>query len=578
MAQSDYPPPAAIDKFLGSSTRHVRRVEIYEQDAVTRWAKDTKVRLKSGSVSVDYSRDERRTLDLVLDNSDGVLQNAPGEFWYDKIIKVWRGVVVNEAARIPKVLVLSDKAGGDSMAAAFRGVLVNAGFGDVQVNVLADTAVEVDPYDIIVGLSGATAGQITLMKNAYRAGKSVLALDLDAGQFVASAFTGMVGTNSAPDTVTPVPNLSHPVAQGWQPFALPALGSYTSYDFTAVTTDNITLVAPVVGAPTRARIAATVDPANGGKAVIMTAYLNAAFFSNVEFAKFLVSAVAWLNPVVTPDPIWETQIGEFMIDRISEPHFPHEMQITGRDYTKKCMNSRFAVATSFPSGYSLEALISAISSNAGIRKKQLPVTGVVTGKEFAFERGVSRWEAMKEIAKAYNYDLYFNAQGSLVMAKFVDPTTQSAALYIETGTEGQIASYEKSTSDTRIYNYVVVTGESSDANFPPVYAIAQNTDPDSPTNIDELGERVYTYTSAFMTTQLQCQEYADQLLAVHSLEEFELNFETLVLPWLEVGTVLGFNDPNPAPGDPNMFLLTSLTLPLGLGPMSGNARRVTIVG
>jgi hypothetical protein len=267
-----------------------------------------------------------------------------------------------------------------------------------------------------------------------------------------------------------------------------------------------------------------------------------------------------------------------MIDRISEPNFPHEVKITGRDYAKKCMNSKFAYATQFSGDYALEALISAIASNAGIVKKQLPVTGVVVGKTFHYDRGTSRWEAMKDIATAYNYDLYFNAQGYLVMAPFVDPSTEAPILYIETGTEGQIASYEKSTTDTRIYNFVVVTGESSDSTVPNVYAIAQNTDPSSPTNIDEIGERVYTYTSSFITTTQQAQDVADKFLAIHSLEEFELSFDSLILPWLEVGQILGWIDPNPAAGDPNAFLLTGLTFPLSLGPMSGSARRLTIVG
>jgi hypothetical protein len=786
--QSDYPPPEAIEKFLAPTTRHVRRVEIYEQDAVTRWTKDTTLRLKSGSVNIEYGRDERRTLDLVLDNSDGVLENAPGEFWYDKIIKVFRGVQVNETVRVPQILVLSDKAGGDSIAAGLRSVLVNAGFGDVQVNVLADTSVEIAPYDIIVGLSNATGGQITLMVNAYREGKSVLVLDSDAVAFGSAVVTGEVGSTVSPGTFTPVANLSHPVAQGWSTFSLlgsiassdtftrtvssswgsttsgqawsttggvatdfsvngsygemllttiaareatlsgislqnldltvdvqcsqlaagapiqawaqtrrvdasnyylaiasfntsgqidvaiqkrvtgtftqlgitnavvsaysttafyrlrfrvigttlqaklwpatdtepaawtvtatdssfaaaggitfrgapnagntntnPAIrfdnfsvtneaaapGDTTAYNFSAVTSDTITPIALVGSGSSTARVAALEDTAGqGGKAVIVSALLNSGSFANAEFGKMLASAVSWLNPVTTIST-WETQIGEFMIDRISEPNFPHEVKITGRDYAKKCMNSKFAYATQFSGDYALEALISAIASNAGIVKKQLPVTGVVVGKTFHYDRGTSRWEAMKDIATAYNYDLYFNAQGYLVMAPFVDPSTEAPILYIETGTEGQIASYEKSTTDTRIYNFVVVTGESSDSTVPNVYAIAQNTDPSSPTNIDEIGERVYTYTSSFITTTQQAQDVADKFLAIHSLEEFELSFDSLILPWLEVGQILGWIDPNPAAGDPNAFLLTGLTFPLSLGPMSGSARRLTIVG
>ena len=35
------PPVEALEKFLGPTTRHTRRVEIYEADGETRWEKDT---------------------------------------------------------------------------------------------------------------------------------------------------------------------------------------------------------------------------------------------------------------------------------------------------------------------------------------------------------------------------------------------------------------------------------------------------------------------------------------------------------------------------------------------------------
>lgn len=577
MVQSDYPPPVAIAKFLGGTARHTRRIEIYEEDGITRWTKDTTLRLKEGSVSVDYDRDERRSLDLTLDNSDGVLQNAPGEFWYDKIIKVFRGVLVEEPARVPNVLVISDKVAPNEMGSAFRSVLVAAGFGSVQVNTTVTTQTQMDPYDIIVALSNATGPQLTALTAAYRAGKSVMVFDTDAVTWVAGAVTGETTVSAAPDTVTAVPNLSHPVAQGWAPFTLSALGNTTAYNYASVTTDTIKMIAPVVAAPTFHRISAWEDPGSSGKAVVFSGLVNTAFFSNTEFAKFVVSAISWLNPVV-PVPFWETQIGEFMIDRISEPHFPREVKVTGRDYTKKCMGSKFTVTTPYPPGYSLEALISSIASNAGIKKKQLPVTGITVNKTFEGIVGQTRWEIMKDIAKSYNYNLFFNAQGYLVMTLMVDPTTEAPNLYIQTGVAGQIASYEKATTDTRIYNSILVTGESSDSTTLNVFATATNTDPSSPTSIAAIGERLYQYSSSWIVTTQQCQDVANAYLAIHSLEEFELSFETLMLPWLDVGDILGFVDPRPAPGDPTSFLLTSITFPLSLGPMSGGARRLTIVG
>lgn len=165
------PPPEVLSEFLGATTRHTRRIEIYEQDGTTRWEGDNVSRLKDGSVSVDYDRDERRAIDLTLTNGDGGLITAPGEFWYDKVIKVYRGVNVNQKLRPPKVLIISDTT-VNPHAASSRSAIAALGYGDVQVNTLATTyAADIAPYDIIVGLGGADQG--ALLKAALDNGKSV---------------------------------------------------------------------------------------------------------------------------------------------------------------------------------------------------------------------------------------------------------------------------------------------------------------------------------------------------------------------------------------------------------------------
>jgi hypothetical protein len=376
------PPTVEVLKAAsGPTTRVTSRVEIYESNGTTPWMKEN--RLIEGSVSVDYSRDERRSVDIKLDNADFALKHNPdGGFWYDKIIKCFKGV-------------------------------------------------------------------------SYR----------------------------------------------------------------TLSADNVTYV----------------------------------------------------------DKTWEIQIGEFMIDRLTESHFPHHMSVTGRDYTKKCQMSKFTQATQFATGQALETVIRNIASNAGITKFLFPVTGKVVNRAFMYEKGVPRWQAMKEIADSYGFELYFDANAYLVLREYQDPLYAPLALVLEAGKFGNLVSYEKSTNDTRLYNHIVVTGESSDATVAPVSAEALNTEPSSPTRIARLGDRLYQYSSAFITTVGQAQDVANKFLKIHSLEEYDLNFSVISFPWIEVGEIVQFIDPNPGVGDPDRFLLSSLTIPMGLGPMSGNAKRVTVV-
>lgn len=571
------PPASAIREFLGATTRHTRRVEIYESDGSTRWAKDIKARLVGGQVTVDYSREERRAIDLTLSNTDGVLVNAPGGFWYDKIIKVYRGVEVREPARLPKVLIIADATGTDLAATRFKSVLLSLGFGDVRINTIASNySIDIAPYDIIVGLGGG-AGKGALLKQAYQSGKSVFAYGSSALTFLTSTF-GAAVTSSVAFTSSEVTALSitHPVALGWPAFPVkignysPGVAKVTNPEYVAIANATSTLAGATA-------IGAMNEPSQGGRAVVMNWHPTPLSLGDVNFAEFLRVAFSWLNTVI-PLRSWEVQIGEFMIDRISESHYPHNVKVTGRDYTKKCLLSKFTQATQFATGQKLETLIGTIAGAAGITKRLLPATGILVGKTFFFERGIDRWSAMKDIANAYNYEIFFDATGYLVLRPYADPALTAPSVYIETGPDGIVASYEKSTTDTRIYNHILVTGESSDANILPVWAEAKNESPTSPTSIQDIGDRVYEYTSSFIQTKVQAQQVADSFLAVHSLEEFELSFTSLLLPWLEAGDIMGWIDPNPAPGDPNAFLISSLTLPLELGPMSGLGKRVTNVG
>lgn len=323
-------------------------------------------------------------------------------------------------------------------------------------------------------------------------------------------------------------------------------------------------------------IHAFTDRLSGGRAISASFTMNRDQYDVPQFANFLKAAFQWLD-TFQPMTHWETQVGEFMIDRISEKNYPHTVKITGRDYTKKCINSKYLFATQFATGMALETIVATIAAAAGIVKRNLPNTGVVVGREFYFDSGVTRWDAMKEVASAYNYELYFDASGYLTMRPYLDPATSAPSIWLDTGAEGKLSTFDKSTSDSRLYNVVIVRGESSDANTPNVYAIARNEDPNSPTSIQKIGERVYEYTSSFITTQAQAQSVANSFLAVHALEEYELGFEALMLPWLEVGEIVGFMDPRRASDDPQTFLLSSINIGLKLGPMSGTAKRVTKV-
>lgn len=98
LLESDYStfvPDTVVNAIHGSVTRVTRRMELYESDGVTPWQPEgagVDPALIDGGVDIDASRDERRILDLSFYNEDDAYKVSEDGFWYDKIVKVYRGV------------------------------------------------------------------------------------------------------------------------------------------------------------------------------------------------------------------------------------------------------------------------------------------------------------------------------------------------------------------------------------------------------------------------------------------------------------------------------------------------------
>ncbi len=274
--------------------------------------------------------------------------------------------------------------------------------------------------------------------------------------------------------------------------------------------------------------------------------------------------------------VWEAQIGMFMIDQFKEPRFPSIVGLTCRDFTKKLLKSKFAYPTLFEAGTPLEDVVSAIALNGGIDDVILPNTGLTLADEHLFDKGTERWEAIKELVLAHGYEAFMNPRGAMVMQAQRDPFLSPTIFTFETGPGGSLADWEKQSTDARIYNHIAVTGEGT--NQAPVYAEVRNTAVTSPTRIDQLGERTYEFESSYITTVLQAEEVAANLLNIYALEQYDLSLTSAVIPWLEAGEIIEFVDPDPNPADPTRFLLSSLEIPLTLAPMSSTVKRVTFVG
>lgn len=268
---------------------------------------------------------------------------------------------------------------------------------------------------------------------------------------------------------------------------------------------------------------------------------------------------------------WVAPLGEFLPDAISRPHFPSTIRASCRDFSKKLILDKFAVGTTFAAGANIGTVCQAIATNGGVTKFNFSPTTSVLQEAVSYEIGDERWKAISELAASIGFEVFFNAYGFLVFRPYVDPMTAPVSYTFRTGGDGNLVNFERSTSDTFLFNDVVVYGNGL------IYGRATNTNPLSPTNTTAIGVRLRKLENKFVANNTAATEVATAYLKVSGLEQYDMNVESLIVPWLEAGDAVELLLPDAAPGDPTRFLLTNFTIPLGLGSMSGTAKRVTIV-
>lgn len=300
-----------------------------------------------------------------------------------------------------------------------------------------------------------------------------------------------------------------------------------------------------------------------------------------------------------PGGSWEALLGTFMIDTIGDTtrvkrrprlrpgvigpvtsntlrNFLLSVHATGRDLTKRMITSQFGATTTFTAGIPIDLIITAEAGNAGITQVSLPWSpgeAPLLGLDQTFDGGSTRWNAIKTICNGFGYEVFVDVFGALIVRVYQDPATFAPVISFSTGETGNLVDYKQSINDSELYNHVIVRGAGQTNAL--IYAEAEITDPTSPIFKDQIGDRVFTFPSPTVSTVAEALALANVLLSVHSLESYQVSLDSIVFPWLEAGSVVQFNDDAaPNHGAPDRFWLSDFTIPIALGPMNGNAKRV----
>lgn len=291
--------------------------------------------------------------------------------------------------------------------------------------------------------------------------------------------------------------------------------------------------------------------------------------------------------------LYEIPLGCFMPDGFSADHFPNLLRVTGRDFNKKLTQGTVGRTHTYFKGTPFGEAVEDLTRWAQIPASRVfwsgegsdptAVYGNALKKRFVFERGaISYYEALDQMAKSFNGTSYFmfNAWGLMRARRHRDILSDPPIARFDVGPGGNLVKYAKSADDSMIKNHIIVINEGTNETELFV-GRAWNNSSGHPTSRQRIGERARTIRVNSLTSNQECIDYAVEVLSVSALEAFSVSFDSLVMPWpdlgpgqyayLDVNNVMQFYDGS---GTEN-FSLTDLTIPLRIGRMTGTMKRLT---
>ncbi|MFD6364489.1 DUF5047 domain-containing protein [Streptomyces roseolus] len=255
-------------------------------------------------------------------------------------------------------------------------------------------------------------------------------------------------------------------------------------------------------------------------------------------------------------------LGKFRIDEPSADVKHGPITLTGKSAEATIQDDRFmtpATTRGYPSCIAaIEFLIrqtipAAVITNAtsDSRNPSCPVA--------VWDAQASRWDAVTQIARAMNAEIYCNASNSFVITDTPNPLTSPVVWDIAEGEGGTLMSAARTMSRASVYNAVVASGENTAANTAPVSAIAYDDDPTSPTRWGGPYGRVPKfYSSALLTTTGACVGAAESLLFDAIAPNIQTSVSASPNPALEPGDCVRLR----YAGRKNLFIVQALTIPL----------------
>lgn len=197
-----------------------------------------------------------------------------------------------------------------------------------------------------------------------------------------------------------------------------------------------------------------------------------------------------------------------------------------------------------------------------------------------------------QIGEAYGADIYYDVNGHLVVTKFVDGDRTDGYKYMasqydfdtETAVYGQSSMEYGYECYNAVTVYTNINAKDEDGNdIQNVSYTAYNNNPKSPINISRIGTRRMNSIEVSWIQSLdaekmkdRCKATADYYLLRNSMQKLSINFESEIIPHLDVNRIITMTDKY-KDLEYKRFVTNSITIPLSAGNMSIQATSVDML-
>lgn len=267
-------------------------------------------------------------------------------------------------------------------------------------------------------------------------------------------------------------------------------------------------------------------------------------------------------------------LGTFMIDAI-DTVVERNMSIvnfTLSDHWKKFNKSLVVRTKTYASGTPINTVIKELAATAGADYPLAPNLDPMTTRDsnakeltskLTMERGNNRGEILKNLAVKYGLDIYFSVEGRLTSNDRKAPADAAEVWHFwsspEQPTLGMLSSVQKTLSDDNLFNHVFVIGLGNPTT--PVIFERKNTNPNTVSSIDRIGDRVRILESQTWKTQSQVDAAGEKLWdKTFNLFE-EIVIDVICNPALEADDVVRITEKEFAKVD-GLYRIKQLNVPL----------------